>query len=136
MVASLGGGLAGAVGLGGAIIFNPVLIGLGVAPQQAAATGMYMIMYSAFSNALTFWLFGNLQVRYAMWIGLWCGLGIYFFLSVVGALIKKYKRPSIVVMMLGVVIGLSAIAVPVVNISALLQAQRNGVNIWGFGSVC
>jgi hypothetical protein len=30
--ASLGGGLAGAVGLGGGVVFNPVLVGMGVPP--------------------------------------------------------------------------------------------------------
>lgn len=30
ILASIGGGLAGAVGLGGGVVFNPVLIGLGV----------------------------------------------------------------------------------------------------------
>lgn len=75
---------------------------------------MYMIMFSAFSNTLAFWLFGSLNVGYALWIGLFSGIGIYFFLAVVGSIIKKYKRPSIVVFFLGGVIGLSAIAVPLV----------------------
>ena len=30
--ASLGGGFAGSVGLGGGVVFNPVLIGMGVQP--------------------------------------------------------------------------------------------------------
>ena len=30
MLASLGGGLAGAVGLGGGVVFNPILIGMGL----------------------------------------------------------------------------------------------------------
>lgn len=32
VLASIGGGLAGAVGLGGGVVFNPVLIGMGVQP--------------------------------------------------------------------------------------------------------
>lgn len=115
VLAAIGGGLAGAVGLGGGVVFNPVLIGLGVPPQVAASTGMYMIMFSAFSNALTFWIFGNLSVKFALWIGFWSGIGIYIFLSIVGAIIKKYKRPSIVVFFLGGVIALSSIVVPAVN---------------------
>jgi uncharacterized membrane protein YfcA len=82
--------LASAVGLGGGIVFNPVLIGLGVPPQVAASTGMYMIMFSAGLNTLTFYLFDNLHVAYAYWIGLWSAIGIAIFLSVVGAIIKKY----------------------------------------------
>lgn len=133
VLASIGGGLAGAVGLGGGVVFNPVLIGMGVPPQVAAATGMYMIMFSAFSNSLTFWLFGNLNVMYALWIGFWSGMGIFIFLSLVGAVIKKYKRPSIVVFFLGGVIALSSVMVPTMNTTFLIQAAKNGKNIWGFG---
>lgn len=74
-----------------------------------------MILFSAFSNTLTFWLFGNLDVMYAIWIGTWSGLGIYIFLSIIGGIIKKYRRPSIVVFFLGGVIALSSIVVPAVN---------------------
>ena len=46
LLCSMVGGLVGAMGLGGAIIFNPILLTLGVLPQVVAATGMYLIMYS------------------------------------------------------------------------------------------
>lgn len=95
-----------------------------------------MIMFSAFSNSLTFWLFGNLNVKFAMWLGFWCGLGIYIFLSVIGVVIKKYKRPSIVVFFLGAVISLSAVMVPTMNTYFLLKSQAQGISIWGFGKFC
>lgn len=97
---------------------------------------MYMIMFSAFSNTLTFWIFGNLATKFALWIGFWSGIGIYVFLSIVGAIIKKYDRPSIVVFFLGAVIALSSIVVPAVNTSFLLSMSAKGVNVWGFGQLC
>lgn len=84
---------------------------------------MYMIMFSAFSNTLTFWLFGNLYTKFALWIGVWSGLGIYVFLSVMTQVIKKYRRPSIIVFCLGGIIALSSIVVPSVNISHLVTAK-------------
>jgi uncharacterized membrane protein YfcA len=120
VLVSLAGGFVGAVGLGGGIVFNPVLIGMGVQPQVTASTGMYMILFSAFSNTLSFWLFGNLDVMYALWIGAWTAVGIYVFLSIIGGMIKKYRRPSIVVFFLGGVIGLSSIVVPAVNTMQLV----------------
>lgn len=41
-----GGFAAGAFGLGGGSIYNPALLALGVQPRVAAATGMYLVMYS------------------------------------------------------------------------------------------
>lgn len=135
-LASIAGGLCSAIGLGGGVAFNPVLIGMGVSPQVSASTGMYMIMFSAFSNALTFWLFGNLYTVYALWIGFWSGIGIYLFLSVFSALIKKYKHPSIIVFCLAGVIALSALVAPAVNTQHLLSATKQGQNVWAFGQLC
>jgi uncharacterized membrane protein YfcA len=135
-VASICGGLASAVGLGGGIVFNPVLIGLGVPPTVAASTGMYMIMFSAFLNSLTFYLFDKLSVQYALWIGVWSAIGIAIFLAIVGAIIKKYKRPSIVVFILAAVIALCAIVVPTVNIKHLIDVTALGQDVWAFGQLC
>lgn len=93
-------------------------------------------MFSAFSNVLTFWIFGQLAIDYSLWIGLWCGIGIYIFLSVVGNIIKKYRRPSLIVFFLGGVIALSALVVPAVNINFLMEQAALGQNVWGFGSTC
>ena len=43
---SILGGIVGSMGLGGAMVFNPVLLGLGVVPQVVSSTGMYLIMSS------------------------------------------------------------------------------------------
>jgi hypothetical protein len=44
--AEAAGFAAGAFGLGGGSIYNPALLALGVQPRVAAATGMYLVMYS------------------------------------------------------------------------------------------
>lgn len=87
---------------------------------------MYMIIFSAFSNVLTFYLFGNLNVMYALWLSFWSGIGIYIFLRIIGNIIKKYRRPSLIVFFLGGVIALCSIVVPVVNISFLVKQKRLG----------
>lgn len=88
--ASICGGLASAIGLGGGIVFNPVLIGLGIPPTVAASTGMYMIMFSSLLNTVTFHLFGVLSVPFALWIGFWSSIGTAIFLTAVGIIIKRY----------------------------------------------
>ena len=73
---SIIGGMVGAMGLGGAIVFNPILLNLGVIPQVVASTGMYLIMYSQAANTAIYLLMGQLNVSYALWIGGWSCLGI------------------------------------------------------------
>lgn len=95
-----------------------------------------MIMISAFSNTLTFYLQGNLNIKYALWIGFCCAIGIYVFLTVIGGVIRKYKRPSIVVIVLGIVIGLCTIVVPIVNVIQIREMVAKGYDIWAMGELC
>jgi uncharacterized membrane protein YfcA len=43
----LEGWISGALGLGGAIIFNPLLMSLGVPPLVATSSGTYMIIFTS-----------------------------------------------------------------------------------------
>lgn len=54
--------MVGAMGLGGAIVFNPVLMTMGVVPQVVASTGMYLIMYSQAANTAIYLLMGQLNI--------------------------------------------------------------------------
>ena len=120
-IGSIGGGFTSAVGLGGASVVNPVLMGMGVPPTVAAATSMYMVAFNTVLNTLTYWLFGSLPVRYALWIGFWSGLGIAAFLWLVGQFIRRYEKPSTVVFALALVLTLSTVVVPTVNVKHLME---------------
>ena len=136
MVGSIFGGFASAVGLGGASVVNPILIGLGVPPTVAAATSMYMVIFNTVMNALTYWLFGDLPLGYSLWIGLWSGLAIALFLWLIGAIIRKYQRASIVVIILAIVLTMSTFVVPTVNIQNLMLMMEHGHDVWEFGTLC
>ena len=97
---------------------------------------MYMIMFSSFLNSLAFWLFDHLPLNYALWIGLWSSIGIAIFLSIIGAIIKKYERPSIVVFILGSVIAASCVVIPTVNTKHLIRQSDLGFDVWAFGKLC
>jgi uncharacterized membrane protein YfcA len=58
----LGGWVAGALGLGGGSIFNPLLISMGVPPKVSSATGMYLVTFSKISACLVYFLVGNLNI--------------------------------------------------------------------------
>ena len=47
------GGMVGAFGLGGGVVFNPLLLGLGVLPQVTTATAMYMILFGTTASTFT-----------------------------------------------------------------------------------
>jgi uncharacterized membrane protein YfcA len=50
----VGGFVAGALGLGGGSIYNPVLLSLGVPPKTSSATGMYLVGYSTVAASFVY----------------------------------------------------------------------------------
>jgi uncharacterized membrane protein YfcA len=56
LITSFGGGLvSGTLGIGGGTIYNPSLLALGFHPKVAGATGMYLVMFSAFNSCAVYW---------------------------------------------------------------------------------
>lgn len=70
-----GGWVAGALGLGGGVIFNPLLMSLGVPPKVSSATGMYMITFSKIATCTIYFVNGKLIPDYALWIAFWSCVG-------------------------------------------------------------
>ena len=62
LAGAFAGGIVNGLGLGGGVIFNPLLFSLGMCPQAATATGMYMILFSSFATTMAFLTFGGLPV--------------------------------------------------------------------------
>lgn len=71
----MGGWVAGALGLGGGSIFNPLLLTMGVPPKVSSATGMYLVTFSKVAACLIYYLSGELRVDFAVWIACWATVG-------------------------------------------------------------
>jgi len=63
-----GGAVAGCLGIGGGVIYNPAFLSLGVSPKVSSATGMFLVMVSAINTNLFNWSSGFLIMDYAFWI--------------------------------------------------------------------
>ena len=126
MVLSLGfggGWVAGALGLGGGVIFNPLLMSIGVPPKVSSATGMYMITFSKIATCTIYFVNGKLIMDYACWIAVWSMLGSIIGLYGANIYMAKFDRQSIIVFFLTVVLALSVIGVPLFGGIDLYEAQ-------------
>ena len=130
------GGLVNSLGLGGGVIFNPLLFNLGVQPQAATATGMYMILYSSAASTLVFLTYGGLPVRFALWIGMWSVLAILISLRFIKRYITETSRPSIIVFVLAATLLASTILIPIYDIKNMIKASAAGHNVFKFGNMC
>jgi uncharacterized membrane protein YfcA len=136
ILGGVGGGSIGALGLAGNLVYAPVFLALRVPPQVVTATGMYMSMWASLSNTVNFYLFGSLLWDYALWIGFLSSMGIIISLYVVNALIARYKRPSIIVLVLGCSLVSAGAVFPYFSIKQLGETAARGVEIWAFRSIC
>ena len=71
----IGGFISGALGLGGGTIFNPILLNMGLPPSVASSTSMYLVFFSTASSSVLYFIYGLLDIYYAMWLGLWAIIG-------------------------------------------------------------
>lgn len=107
-----GGFVAGAFGLGGGSIYNPMLLSMGVPPKVSSATGMYLVGFSTISTSFIFIIMGNLKVDYSVWAALWSTLGAMLGQYLAKRYMKKSGRQSIIVLMLTIILGVAVIGVP------------------------
>lgn len=130
---------AGLLGIGGGMVKGPIMLEMGILPPVQSATASFMILFTSSSTTLQFVIAGqfpgNLQYDYALWFAL-CGfLGGLTGQSVVSYLVKKYKRESIIVYLLSVTIGISAVAMGIVGLQSTLRDIEKGTHL-GFNGIC
>lgn len=117
-VCATSGLLAGLFGVGGGIVKGPLMLEMGVLPTVASASAATMILYTASSASLSFFIFGMLgaDVSYGFalfLIGIVC---TWVGQSVVTGLVTKSGRQSIVVLVIGTVIALSSVCVAALTV--------------------
>lgn len=115
MLGFFGGLIAGALGLGGGMIFSPVLLTMGLPPQVTGSCSLFMIFFGKVASCLVYALNGQINIEYALWIGLWASMG-----GVLGSLalivyVKLGGRQSFSVFVLSVGLSLGVVALPFIG---------------------
>jgi uncharacterized membrane protein YfcA len=112
-IAFLGGIGSGMLGLGGGVIISPLMLDIGVSPQSTAASSSLMVLFTSSSTSLQFFLGDMLDLEYAAVMFGISMLASLTGISFIGKMIKKYRRPSIIVFILAGITGFSAVLLPV-----------------------
>lgn len=106
-------------GLGGGFIYGPILLSLKLNPMVIAATLLYMLIWSGSASTFMFLFFGRLNVPFALWVGIFTGIGAILGLCVMGQIMKRYKRPSLVAFALALAIVISFLISTVSSVKSL-----------------
>lgn len=115
-LSAIAGILAGLLGIGGGMLMNPTLLGMGVTPQTTAATLGFFVVQTSFISLFQSLLYGDVPFKEQ---------GFFFLVALVGAfsvsmllswVIKKTKRTSIVLFILLGMLILTLIVTPVFEV--------------------
>ena len=128
--------MSGFLGIGAATLFNPTLIGMGVHPLVASATGMYQGMYINGTATVFNLLAKRLNIPFAFWISFFGVVACYIGITQINKVVKKSGRGSILVLFLATQIIISSFIVPVMGALQEKQKHDDGENIWAFNSFC
>jgi uncharacterized membrane protein YfcA len=131
----LAGLIAGLLGVGGALVFNPYLLELGVHPQVTAATSVLMILFSSGSILLSFAFQHLVNASYAAVFVPFCFIASFFGAQLVGYVVDKTQRTSIVIAILSGLLLLGALATGIFGGLRSATGIRHGSPI-GFTPLC
>ena len=121
LMAIVAGLAAGLFGIGGGVIKGPLMLALGVHASVASATSACMILFTSCTATASYMVFDLLIYDY----GLAC-LVVGFLATLAGqtimtALLAKYNRHSYIAYSIGIVVAVSAIAMGIESILAIVQ---------------
>ena len=131
-----GGLIAGALGMGGGVMYNPILLTMGLPPTVVGAVSLFLICYSKIASTVVYTLNGIMNWPYALWIGLWACLG-----GAIGSVclilyIKYGGRQSFVVWTLVLCFLIAIVIVPLYGGLQAKAAFDMGQSVWAHTSVC
>ena len=69
---------------------------------------------------------------YGAWTGSWCVLGSIAGMKALDKVMKKWNRQSPIVFLLTMILGISALLIPVFGAIELIQKSRRGEEIFDF----
>lgn len=127
-----GGMLAGMIGIGGGVVVNPFLLGIGYPPEIAATISGFIVLFTSLSTSTQFMIAGAYDLKNSFFIFIFSVLGSYFGKKYIDSYIVKSGRPSLLVWILLFITLISAVVLPSVGIFKILHEE----NPFSIGHIC
>jgi uncharacterized membrane protein YfcA len=135
LLATLAGILGGLVGIGGGMIMGPLLLELGMLSQPTSATSAATVFLTASSAAVQYFLLDLLILDYALWFGVVGFLATFVGQTFINYLVRRYKRTSLIVLSIALVLVLALVMMVTAGIVQVLKDIDEDKPM-GFGGLC
>lgn len=130
------GMMASLVGIGGSVIYIPLLLTLGFPPFVASSTNIFLVMHSATANSISYIISGQINVYNGLWYGMWTAIGVMIGVICANKIVEKTGRQSIFLIVLSVVLIVSIVFSFTFNTISIIDEVNDGKNIFAFGNFC
>ena len=120
------------IGIGGAMIINPVLIRKNVKPEIMTALTTSMIVFTLSISTLQYAIAGKINLDYALWTSGFSFVGAIVGVFVIKIIFERYKRSSIILMALAAALVIPAFTTAIYGI----YISVHGTTDYGFHSYC
>ena len=131
-----GGTMAGLLGIGGGLIFGPLLLELGLNPIVSTATSNFLVLFTSSSTSLQFILLGTMNFHYGFVCTICSTIGSYVGTVAIQRLLEKTGRASILIFSMALVEGVSSVCIPLHAFFDMRRDVMQGKDIWSFNSPC
>ena len=122
LLSVIAGLFAGMFGIGGGIVKGPLMLSLGVHPEVTSATSACMILFTSCTSTLCYFIFGFLKYDYAFFC-----MALGFISTLIGqtamteVMKRAGQRSSYIAFCIGLVVAISAIAMGIESVIALMN---------------
>ncbi|CAG9334488.1 unnamed protein product [Blepharisma stoltei] len=135
-IAFLAGIGAGSLGIGGGIIMNPVLIAFGVRPEVSTASSSFVILFSSSISVTQYVISGLIDFTYGIPLFILAVLSSGLGTREIKKQVEKWKRPSLIVLLLGFMTFLCCVCISLNGIFTTAKQIKIGDFQYWFSSYC
>jgi len=135
--ASLAGVLSGMLGVGGGLILGPFLLDIGIHPLVSTATSNFLVVFISLSTTTQYFIQGSLNTNYGTICTLFSILGSFTGTYLIFKIIKKTKKNSILIFILGFVMIISSVSIPYHTFGGISELSKDPYyGLFDFKSPC
>jgi len=134
LISFVAGVAAALLGIGGGMVLGPMMLDLGILPQVVSATNGFLIILTASGSVVQYVASGRLSLEVCAWFVM-CGcIGGQVGSRILKRILKETGRQSYVVLLLGSLIGVSAIAMTTIGVIAVVKSVTDGDSLFSIDS--
>lgn len=124
---------AGSLGIGGGMVLGPFMLALGMDAVASTSLSGFIVLFTSTATSTAFSVAGAIHLRHAVSFMFYSLIGSFGGNYILKALVKKYKRPSILVW---VVFGILLMASFVLPVQLIYKISTNPNLAFAFGALC